>query len=194
MFKNNEIKSALLGCLEIALFMPKGIERFGTDIGAMWRSFILPILSMPLTFIALTHMQNATPELTEASYITVAGLFFIRGIFTIILGLGILYAFSKAYDRMQYFCLAITIGNWTTVISTVLFLPILLSMMLGWHNWEDVYPFSLILTMYTYIFGTFAMTYALRIPWEMAGFLTIIGLAINQTSLDGLLWITDKIT
>lgn len=178
-----------MGCLEIALFMKQGVERFSDGWGPMWRSFVLPIALIPLSFIALSYMQVDTPEIADKDFASIAGLFFGKWIFTSALGLAILIAFAKAYDRMDNVLKTITVGNWVGAFLSILFLPILFSLLSGESSWADMYQFDILHSIYSYVVAAFVLTFTMKIPWELAGFLTILGLAINETSLDAVLWI-----
>ena len=49
------------------------------------------------------------------------------------------------------------------------------------------------LMLYTYAFTGFMAAYVLRIPWELAGFIVFLGMCINDTTLDILYWVGDKL-
>jgi len=100
-----------------------------------------------------------------------------------------IYGFARYYDRTQHFYRTITAGNWASIAPTLLFLPVLYSMSMGWHSWEEVHPVTIVFSIYTYALAGFILTFALKIPWEMAGFLAICGMAINETGFDVLYWL-----
>ena len=56
MFSKEEIKRDLLGCFEIFLFMPKGIERFEADKERMIRSFIIPFALLPFVLMVVVGL------------------------------------------------------------------------------------------------------------------------------------------
>ena len=181
--------SAPLGALECALFMKQGIPRFNGDLPAMMKSLLIPLAFLPLSFIGLYYSQGQRPELAAISYEYLALLFIGKTFFTTLLGLAMIYGFAKYYDRTQHFCRTITAGNWASIAPTLLFLPVLYSMSMGWHSWEEVYPVTIVFSIYTYALAGFILTFALKIPWEMAGFLAICGMAINETGFDVLYWL-----
>ena len=182
-------KNPLLGALELALFMKQSVERFHLDMNAMWRSFLVPIALTPLTFLMLYLSHHERPEISNLTYSEVAGLFFVKGLVGLALSLLILYGFAKAYDRLDRFYLTITAANWSSIIPTALFLPIMITYALGWYTWDDIYGISVILALYTYAITGFLLTYTFKIPWEMGGFLTVVLLAINETGFDIIYWL-----
>lgn len=184
----NEIKNAVIGCIDIALFMPRGVERFNDGWAPLLRSLIIPLALMPLTYVNLSYMQEAVPELADLSYTTVALLFAAKGLCTLAVTLGIMIIFAKTYDKMDYLLRTITISNWMSVFLTILYLPILVTVITTDHSWLDMYQFDILHAVYGYILIAFVLTHAMKIPWEMAGFLAIVGIAIQHTSLDVVLW------
>lgn len=182
-------KNSILGALELALFMKQGAQRFYGDINAMWRSFIIPFALMPLTFYMLYLSQPERPEIAGLGTSEMFGLFFAKGLLALVLCLGVIYVFAKAYDRLDKFYLTITAANWSSIFPTLLFIPVMATYALGWYSWDDIYGISIVFSIYTYCITGFMLTHCLRIPWEMAGFLTIVLLAINETGFDILYWV-----
>ena len=187
--KRAHTMSAPLAALECALFMKQGIPRFNDDFNAMLKSFLIPLAFLPFSFIGLYYSQDQRPELSGVSYEYLALLFIGKTFFTTLLGFAMIYGFAKYYDRTRHFYRTITAGNWASIAPTLLFLPVLYSMSMGWHSWEEVYPVTIVFSIYTYALAGFILTFALKIPWEMAGFLTICGMAINETGFDVLYWL-----
>jgi uncharacterized membrane protein len=173
MFSKEEIKRSLLGCFEILLFMPRGVERFGNDKGQMIRSFIVPFSMMPFVIAIVVNMFPEFPALLIASLVV------FRGLLATILFFGIVYFMAKQMDRQEHFLRFLTIANWTNINGIVIAVPILIGLALGvdTSTFEVYAVFSEILG---YVYGAFVMTYCLRIPWEMGGFISVVALAINQ--------------
>lgn len=178
-----------LGALELGLFMKQGIGRFSPDFQTMLKSFLIPLALLPLSFVALYYSQGQRPEIASIPYEYLAFLFIGKFVLCTALGLVLLYAFAKYYDRLDSFFLAVSAGNWAGLVPTALFLPALFSMMMGWHSWEDIYPVMIVFSIYGYALSAFIITHALRIPWEMGGFLAICGMAINETGFDVVFWL-----
>lgn len=190
--EKNLKKNPVLGAMEVAIFMAQGVGRFGTDKRAMLLSFLLPLVLAPLSIYALYLSHPEQEEIAHLSFGYVNILFFFKGLFGIVLSLSLLYGFAKYYDRREHFYLTITALNWSALFPTLLFMPIVISMGLGWHNWDEVYNINVVAAIYSYCVTAFVMTYAFRIPWEMAGFLTICLLAINEIGFDILYWVAQS--
>lgn len=180
-----------MGALELALFMPQAVERFGSDFQSMLKSFLVPLAMMPLTYIGLYLSHHEQPEIAHLPYSQVVVLFLIKAIVVMGLSFAIIYAFAKFYDKKDYFFRTITAGNWSGIIPTLLFLPILVSMWSGYHSWDEAYPIAVVFAVYTYVISAFLLTHCLKIPWEMGGFLAICLLAVNETAYDVLYWFAD---
>ena len=50
----------------------------------------------------------------------------------------------------------------------------------GAYGWEDLYPFVVCVSVYTYAFTAFMAAYVLRIPWELAGFIAMISIMVDN--------------
>ncbi len=192
-FKQGEIKTNLLATLEMALLMPQGPARFTNDMGAMFRSFWLVVLVMPFTYYAISLMQPATPQIAELSFMLVAFMFTVKIAIATVLTILISYGFAKHYERLEFFCATISALNWSGLINTVLFLPAVLMVGFGNFVWDDVYGYLVFLMLYGYLVTGFILTYTMRIPWELGGFLAICFMAVNQTSIDVMYWIASQL-
>lgn len=186
-------KKNALGCLEIALFMEKGVERFSGSVQGCLRSFLVMFAIMPLTYLALYLKHPQDQQISYLSFELVAFMFFLKAILVLVLGLTVLYGFARYYNHEELLLRTITANNWITIVPTLLFMPLLYGMAIGEHSWEEIYPLTVVIAIYSYAMTAFLFTHALRIPWEMAGFLTICGLAINETSFDLLYYVAESL-
>ena len=192
-FTVEELKRNALATLETALLMKQGPERFGTTLDEMLRSFWIFALTIPFTLYAISLIHPTRNEIADLSYGFVASLFLVKMLIVAVLSILLSYGFARHYERMAYFCSCITAMNWTGLIGTVLFLPSIIMVTMGIYTWDQVYPYLIFLTMYSYVCTGFVFTYTMRIPWEMGGFLAVCILAINQTSIDLLYWIAGQL-
>jgi hypothetical protein len=173
MFAKDEVKRNLLACFEIFLFMPRGIERFEADQGRMIRSFIIPLAMMPFILVIVVGLFPEFPALLIAS------LTIIRTVLAAALFFGAVYFMAKQMDRQEHFYRFLIVSNWTNINGIIFALPILVGLSLGMDSsaFEVYAVFSEIVG---YIYAAFILTYCFRVPWEMGGFLAVVGLAINQ--------------
>ena len=182
-----EIKRNLLGGLEVALFMPVARKRFGTTKDEAMRSFIVPILFMPLTVIALCFYSNAA--LPQSSVHIVAALYSFRLVFMWGLFFSIVYWITKEVEKKEHFYQFVIATNWLTVPATAIFIPVAYMLITGMYQWSELYPFTMCLVMYSYAFTGFMAAYILRIPWELAGFIVFLGICVDNTSYEMFYWI-----
>jgi len=190
MSSENEFKRNFLATFETAIFMRQGPQRYGLGLDEMFRSFWVLLLNVPISMLELSYMQPTKPEFASLSFGFVVSLFLIKMFISIVLAFLLIYAFAKHYKRMEYFCSSITALNWTSLIATILFMPLLICLVMGVYSWDDLTPPLILFAVYSYVCIAFAMTFTMRIPWEMAGFLTICIMAINETGYDILYWIS----
>jgi len=182
MFKKGEIGRNLLGCFEVFLLMPSARLRFGTDFEGALRSFIVPILLFPLTLMAVYLSPN--DALADHSKNTIALFYSLRLAISWALYLGCVYWIVKEVDRKEHFWQFVTAINWVSIPATLVFLPVAWMMLTGNHSGEQLYPLIMGLVFYGYGLTAFVATYILRLPWELAGFVAIIGFLINDCTGD----------
>ncbi len=187
----HEIMRNLLGALEVALFMPVARKRFGDTQDEAIRSFIVPILLFPLTIAVVQAFPKEQMADHSANMISLMYSLRMAGIWAIFFGT--VYWITKGIDRKKYFFQFVIATNWLTVPATTVFIPVAWMLFAGIHSWEELYPFMVCLMLYTYAFTGFMAAYVLRIPWELAGFIVFLGMCINDTTLDILYWVGDKL-
>lgn len=182
MFSVGEIRRNLLGSLEVALFMPDARGRFGDGYEEALRSFLIPALLFPLSLLAVYMYPRA--EIAGASHNMIALLYSLRMVFVWLLFLGAVWMIVREIDRKEYFYKFVIANNWLTVPATLIFLPVAWLLISGAYSWNELYPLMVCIMGYTYIFTAFMAAYILRVPWELAGFISFIAICINQSTLD----------
>ncbi|HEY0901350.1 MAG TPA: hypothetical protein VGD95_04440 [Micavibrio sp.] len=187
MFNPGEIKRNLLGCLEIALLMRKGRDRFGNNYDEAMRSFIVPILLSPIVLLVI--MLYPAPEISEVSRSTLALVYALRMFAVTALFLGAVWWIVRELDRREYFLQFVTAMNWLSVPATIVILPALYLVFSGMYSWQEIYPITCVLVGYSYLFTGFMAAHVLRIPLELAGFITFISYAVNTHTLDIMNWV-----
>lgn len=188
--KNNTkstYKQNALGALETALFLKKGAKRFSSDNKSLKQSFLLPILLLPMTLITVFY-AHPDGQLADGATQILAIIYTLRLFIYLGLFLGLVYVMTKTMDRAENFKRFATANNWLTLPAACAMLPLLLLFLNGSHSWAEIYPMMVIVTLYAYAYTAFMATYVLRIPYELAGFIAIAGMAIHQSSLTALKW------
>lgn len=183
------ITQNLLGTLEIALFMPRGAKRFGDSIKAFKYSFIIPLMILPLTLITVLAAHPSSATLSPETAHVLMAIYSMRLFVYLGLFLGVVYFMAKGMDRLDGFRRFAVANNWLTLPAAVLMLPLIVMFINGHYSWDEVYPLMVVITLYSYVYTGFMASYVLRLPYEMAAFIMVIGMAIHQTSLDVLKWV-----
>lgn len=191
MFTKEELKRNLLGCLEIALFMPIARQRFGNSYDEAVRSFVIPILLFPLSLAAV--YAYPADAVAGADPNTIALLYSLRMAASWMLFMAAVYMIVREIDRRDLFYKFIIANNWITLPATLVFVPVGWMLMSGAYSWQELYPFMACLMLYSYGFTAFMVAYILRVPWELAGFITFIGVMVNDNTLQFVHWMTDKL-
>lgn len=186
-------KDALLGSFEIFLFMRQGVERFSTSKEAAVKSFIWPAVLLPFVlFIYAFHSTGYSAPL-------LLSLHGARILISFSLFLYVLYMFSRHYGRAEHFYRAVTVQNWMNAPIFLFTIPIIVSLFANVSGTEDLFArkdntYATFVTLGSYVYLGFVLTHSLKIPWEMCGFLAIVGLAIDQELLDGATLVRDYLT
>lgn len=187
MFTKGELRQNLLGTLEIALFMRSGTARFARSINDMKKSFIIPALALPLTLIMVLAAHPAQGLSSGAMNILIA-IYSLRLVLFLGLFLGLVYAVAKKMDKLENFYQFATANNWLMLPAVAVTLLPVLGLATGLYSWSEIQPLIIMATFYTFACTAFTITHVMRVPWELAGFAAITGLAIHQTSLGVLKW------
>ncbi|NCT40558.1 MAG: hypothetical protein GW778_02715 [Alphaproteobacteria bacterium] len=186
-YNNNTFKQNALAALETALFLKKGAKRFSSDSKSLKQSFLLPIMLLPITLIIVFY-AHPDGKLADGATQILAIIYTLRLFIYLGLFLGFVYLMTKSMDRAEDFKRFATANNWLTLPAAGAMLPLLCLFLNGSHSWAEIYPMMVVVTLYAYAYTAFMATYVLRIPYELAGFIAIAGMAIHQSSLTALKW------
>ncbi|GJL85012.1 MAG: hypothetical protein DHS20C02_07870 [Micavibrio sp.] len=167
--------------------MPSGAERFCADRKGMLRSFLIPLLVLPLTLITVIA-AHPDPNLSTDTAKVLMAVYSLRTVVYLSAFLGFVYFMAKGMDRLENFYRFATANNWLVLPATILIAPLVILFMNGAYSWSEVYPLMVFITLYSYAYTAFMATYVMRIPMELACFIAIAGMAINQTALDVMKW------
>ena len=187
MFAKKEWKQNLLGVFEICLFMPSGVERFQNTRSAAIRSFVIPLALLPIAMFALVTMSEGF------SYSLIVSLHLLRMIFAFAVFFTVVYFLCRQFDRQYHFYRFLNVANWSNVAGAVLTLPISLYFLAGLEV-ETLESYAVFITILGYIYSAFILTNCFKIPWEMGGFIAIVGLAIDQNLFDLTIFLRDIIS
>ncbi|NCC22186.1 MAG: hypothetical protein EOM26_06955 [Alphaproteobacteria bacterium] len=185
MFEPGEIKRNLLGSLEVALFMPQAAKRFSSSYEAMLRSFIVPVLLFP----ASAMLVFLEPELDGIPANWLSLVLSLRIWICMAAFIGIVWLICKHTDRKQHFCQFVTASNWLSVPATVAALPILAFLGTGAYSWAEMELPLIAVGAYTYAFTGYMAAVVLRIPIELGWFVAIMGMMIDDSSLEVSGWV-----
>lgn len=176
-FTKQEWANGLLGCFEVFLFMPKGIERFDTSAPTAVKSFLIPLVLSPVLLAVLAAFSSGF------SFTYLMTLHSVRVLITSLLFLGVVYLMIRQYGREEHFMRFVTVNNWMTIPSTLFLLPVVVCLVMGMDH--SVYEsYALFVTLAGYVYTGFIISKSFKLPWEMGAFISIMGLAIDQHALD----------
>jgi hypothetical protein len=187
MFSKKEIRENILGCIEVMVFMKGSVDRFSPKKIDAIKSFIIPIVLIPIALFAFSFKS------TGFSLLVLMTLHAARMIVAMVLSYAVVYIFCRQYKREEHFFQFITASNWMNIPIMVMLVPILFSLTMhafgsiAFDSYaqivKDYESYAVFITCLAYVYTAYIMTHALRIPWEMAGAITIVGLGIDQTMM-----------
>lgn len=183
------MKANALAALEAALFLKKGAIRFTSDTKNLKLSFIVPLLLLPITLITiLSAHPHGQENLADGATQILAIIYTLRLFIYLGVYLGFVYFMAKTLDKAEDFKRFVTANNWLTLPAAIAMLPLLFLFLNGSHSWTEIYPMMVMVTLYSYAYSGFIIAHIMRIPYEMAAFIAIAGMAIHQTSLSAVKW------
>ena len=98
--------------------MPSARTRFGNTLDEALRSFIIPLVLLPVTLLAV--YLSPRPELADHSANVIALLYVLRLFASWAMFLGAVYLLARNVDRNEYFCqLTCPVGS-VSIFSTTL--------------------------------------------------------------------------
>lgn len=156
-----EIRNALRGCLEIALFLKIGITRFEGTIPAFLRSLVVPFLIIPVVIWTVPVLG----DLANRSSGWIAMLHATQLVFGIASFMAIVYVLKNRIVTNEDYLRTITAYNWLSVPSYVINIPLILMGHLAVHSWADVSAMMLLVTLYCYCYLAYMLTHSLRTSW-----------------------------
>lgn len=182
-FSKDELKRTLLGVVETAVFIKHGPSRFpNTQLSAMQSFFVIPVV-LAFNLYILFLIWNTNPDIAQTPYIQIASRYIYNNLYCLIFVLLMVFAFCKAQNRMEYFPRFVCGFNWLSIAPiSIILIPILL-VSLGFHNMKEIEDFSFVITLYELSLTGFFFTYALKINWFSAAFLTLAIFLIQNLAL-----------
>ena len=169
-----------LGLFEMALFMREGLKRFGNGKADLIKSFGIAYLTWPFIYASTPYLHDGLDKLENATLEQVQFLYMAKFPISIALVIGFMYIVCHVLERKDKFIKLITVSNWATLIPLLLFLPFFFMMRSG-AEYTVIYPYIVLISVYSYALGAFITKHVLAIPWELAIFFTICTLAIHES-------------
>lgn len=162
--------------------MRSGLEHFNNDFKSMLKSFVWVFAGLVLSLSVFPLLYDAKVELHDTPMYQAMLIFCFKFVLNISLGFLFVYYVCKILKKLDQFIKFVTAVNWLSVVNIVLFLPLLALMYLGVSEFSGLYSAIITISVYGYVLSAFLVRYVMEIPWELAIFIAICGLAINEAS------------
>ena len=158
--------------------MDRSIERFNHTREGALRSFIIPLILLPLT---LTILFIKPGEYPPELMVTIHAL---RFIISFGLFIAVVYYLSLRLNCSDRFYAFVCANNWIGVIQFVFLIPCIVFLLMNPDQWAAISSYAIFITIYSYVLLAYVVKCSLRLNWYLGGFIAIIGLGIDQTVLD----------
>lgn len=180
--------NVLIGAFEIALWMKSGFNRFNDDFRSMLKSFVIVGISFVFVLLSAPYIQNIqnseinslTPS--ASTLLNTQILYGVKFVVTTALSLIFMYFMMYILKREPRFIRFISVSNWCSLIPLLAFLPIYFGWLMGFTDYEQSYPFLIVISIYFYALTAFIIRYIVDIPWELAIFITVCLFFIDDFS------------
>ena len=174
-----EIRKCLTGAFDLCLFTGRGIRAFDGGWAQALRSFWIPALLLPL---ALAY-NVAHPEISLKGYPALQIV--LTNFFLILLSMAAWFALVwvfadklKAKDKLPVFIAAY---NWVGLIMLFPMLPVMAGLVFEWGPEDQLERAMILIQVYAYSVTACIAYRAFSIPWQLAGFLAVVGLFVDDT-------------
>lgn len=155
----DEIRSALRGCLEIPLYLKIGATRFAGTIGSFKRSLLVPIFMIPFILMAIPTSDQAL----DKSIGWKATLMLLQIIIGTSVFASVVYFFKPKEVTQERVLKCLTAYNWLSVSTFAINIPLMLLAVTGLNTWDDVSAMMVLTGLYSYSFLAYMIIYTLRV-------------------------------
>ena len=155
----DEIRNALWGCVEIPLYLKRGASRFSGTITALKRSFLIPIIFIPIIIYTIPN----TGVYEGKSFDWQASLMLIQIIIGTAAFAAMIYLFKAKHVMADDLRKCLTAYNWLSLSAYVVNVPLILLAVTGINTWDDVFAMMTLVTLYSYSFLAYMIMRVLRV-------------------------------
>lgn len=170
------------GSFDLVFLYGRGIKPFeaeGTRQAAL-RSLWIPVLMYPfIPFVTWFYPPHGMHEggYTYGQMVYTSTIVYLIGF---ALTTGLAWSFSYVLGRRDKFWLYFQASNWASIGYTVVTLPVMALMVFDVMPREELHRISVIATCYGFIVTGCIAYRAFRVPWELAGSLACLTLALSH--------------
>lgn len=172
----HEIHEALWGCVEIPLFLKKGVTRFTGTLEAFKRSFLIPVCIIPFIVMIIPN----PPESVDRSTEWMMGYVGLAVFLSTFVYLTAMYLFKSHTVSNEQFLKFATGYNWLSLSGFVIQIPLMLLAILGINTWDDVQAMMLLVTLYAYGYLAYMITHILKMDWYLGFAFAMLDLLVAE--------------
>ncbi len=187
MFSRKDIFNNLLGCFEVLIFMPAGLQRFKNSCEAAIKSFIIPLFLLPFTMLVMVALSSEYP------WNLLVFVHLVRILLTLIFALCAIYLLIAQFEKTEYFYRFLNVSNWSNISSMLLLSPVLFGFLVG-ADMASFEAYSVFLTLLGVMYSGFIITYSFKLPWQLGGFIAVVALAIDQHMFQLAVYVLDWVS
>jgi hypothetical protein len=178
-----DIKKKLAGSFDLLMLFGRGIEAFSGKKRDALLSLVIPAALFPFS---LVFSACYPPKGMEHGYplsqilMTVS----LGGVISMVVSLALIAGLAWGFKKLDRFWLYLDASNWTGLAIFIAMLPFILAAVMGWIQREEMDRIFVIIQCYLYVVTGCIFFRAFQVNWQLAGFMMIVILFVNQMTLE----------
>ena len=174
--RQDEIRNALWGCVEIPLYLKRGATRFTGTVSAFKHSLIIPILLVPIIITTVPAQQLYADQ----SFLWIACLYVMQVFLGTAFFMLAVYLFKSKDVTNEHYLRCIVGYNWLGLSAYCVNIPLILLGHLGVHPWGDIYSMMMLVSLYSYSYLAYMITYTLKTNAFIGMTLAVLDLLLSE--------------
>ncbi len=184
------MRTKLRGAFDLALLFGRGIKAFSGDMPAALKSFLIPLLLFPFS-LALSALYPPRHLHEGFGLMQVLGVSALQSMLSFTSFTVLTYFFAMAVDRKKEVLLFFEANNWTGLVGFLMTLPFFALAIFGSMGRDEMdYAFIMVFVYFSIVTACIAYS-ALRLNWQLAGFIGCLAVVGDQTSWQILMQVFD---
>ncbi len=176
-------KAKLKGAFDLLFLFGRGIHSFsGTKRDAI-RSLTIPFVLFPVTlfFSVFYPPKGMETGYSDSQILTIV---FLQVVLSFVFSMAAVFLLACSFKKPDKFWLFLEAINWTGLAIFLVTLPLVNAAVFNWIPREEMDRIFVIAQCFFYVVTACIIFRAFQLNWQLSGFMAIVILFIDQTTLD----------